>query len=65
MTSLMDALKQGMTGEQPKPELGETGQVQRLLAAKKGKAATPTTGPRQSAIAERMAARQTELAGQQ
>lgn len=66
MASLMDALKPQLTGQATeKPELGETEQVQRLMRAKTGKATEPGAGPRQSAIAEKMAARQSELGRQE
>jgi len=64
MTSLMDTIKTEMGGPaaKPKPELGTTNQISKLLAAKSGKAMIPgASGPRQSALGERIAARETEL----
>ena len=65
MASLMDTIKNEMQAPAEKPQLGETTEIERLMRAKSGKAAQPSSGPRQSALGERIAARQTELGGQQ
>lgn len=65
MASLLDTI-QAQTGKKPastRPALGQTQQISKLLQAKTGKAQLPTGGPRQSALAERMAAREAELGG--
>lgn len=60
MANLLDTIKKSLSGgEAPQgPELGQTMQVQELMRGKTGRAIGPESGPRQTALGERMAASQ-------
>lgn len=64
-TNLLDTIKKNMAPQEPvAPALGQTQAVQRLLQAKRGKAAAPTAGPAASSMQERIMGQQVR-AGQQ
>ena len=64
--ALLDKLKSQLSG-QPDISTGpsQTGAVRGLLRAKTGKEIAPSAGPRQSALQEKMAERQTQIGAQQ
>ena len=64
--ALLDKIKEQMQSpvQQPANLGGQTDTVRGLLQAKTGKAAVPSSAPRQSSIKEKMAEQQTQLAGQ-
>ncbi len=63
--ALLDKIKEQL-GEAPQPTGGgQTQTVRELLRAKTGKAAVPGAAPRQSAIQEKMAERQTQVGMEQ
>jgi hypothetical protein len=66
MANLLDTVQQKLAGQAPKPQqqetgLGATSGIETLLRQGKGKAVGPQTGPRGSALGERIQARQAEL----
>lgn len=66
MANLLETIQKNLKPEKPvTQQLGQTEQVQSLLRAKTGKAQQPESGPRASALGERIAAKQTELGGEQ
>lgn len=60
MATLLDTINKNLKPETTEgPQLGATAETSRLLRAKSGKAEQPSSGPRQTALGERIAAGQT------
>ena len=64
--NLFDTIKQRIAQPEPvTPQLGQGEAIQALSRAKTGKEAAPGSGPRQSALGEKLAARQAQLGQEQ